>query len=116
MTLAIYMDVHVPAAMTAGLRRRGIDVLTSQEDGTARSSDAELLERAGALGRVLFSQDDDLLRLAAEWQRQGRASSGVIYAHQWSAGIGRLVDDLEPILSCCTSAELANRVIYLPLK
>ena len=28
------MDVHIPAAITAGLRLRDIDVLTSQEDGT----------------------------------------------------------------------------------
>jgi hypothetical protein len=34
MPLPVYMDVHVPAAITAGLRRRGIDVLTSQEDGS----------------------------------------------------------------------------------
>jgi hypothetical protein len=31
--LRLYMDVHVKAAITAGLRRRGIDVVTAQEDG-----------------------------------------------------------------------------------
>jgi hypothetical protein len=41
MPLSLYMDVHVPAAITAGLRRRGVDVLTSQEDGTAgRTNDS----------------------------------------------------------------------------
>jgi hypothetical protein len=34
--LRLYMDVHVKAAITAGLRRRGIDVVTAQEDGGAR--------------------------------------------------------------------------------
>jgi hypothetical protein len=53
------MDVHVPAAITSGLRRRGIDVLTSQEDGSERLPDDRLLERSTQLGRVLFSQDDD---------------------------------------------------------
>ena len=101
MPLPVYIDVHVPAAMTGGLRRRGIDVLTSQEDGARRWSDERLLARATTLGRVLFSQDDDVLRVMAEWQRQGRASSGVIYAHQLSAGIGTLVRDLELVLSCC---------------
>jgi hypothetical protein len=28
------MDVHVPAAITEGLRRRNVDIVTSQEDGT----------------------------------------------------------------------------------
>ena len=64
-------------------------------------SDERLLARATTLGRLLFSQDDDVLRVTAEWQRQGRASSGVIYAHQLSAGIGTLVRDLELVLSCC---------------
>jgi hypothetical protein len=113
----LYMDVHVPAAITAGLRRRGIDVLTSQEDGTERCwTDDRLIDRASSLGRLLFSQDEDMLRLAAEWQQVGRTFDGVIYAHQLSAGMGVLVQDLELVLSCCTAAELENRVTYLPLK
>jgi predicted nuclease of predicted toxin-antitoxin system len=116
MPLSIYMDAHVPAAITAGLRRRGVDVLTSQDDGSDRWPDERLLERATALGRVLFSQDDDLLRVAAEWQQQRRPSKGIIYSHQLSAGIGTLIKDLELVLSCCTVDELADRVTYLPLK
>ncbi|MBS0267038.1 MAG: DUF5615 family PIN-like protein, partial [Planctomycetes bacterium] len=46
MTLALYMDQHVQAAITEGLRRRGIDVLTAHEDGFDRHSDAAILERA----------------------------------------------------------------------
>jgi hypothetical protein len=61
------MDVHVPAAITAGLRLRGIDVLTSQEDGSDRWPDDQLLERSSKLGRVIFSQDDDMLSLASLW-------------------------------------------------
>ena len=116
MPLAVYMDVHVPAAITAGLRRRGIDVLTSQEEGTDQWPDDRLVEQATTLGRVLFSQDDDMLRIASDWQRQGKVFRGVIYAHQLSAGIGELVRDLELVLTCCTEDELANRVTYLPLK
>jgi len=56
-SLPLYMDVHVPAAITQGLRRRGVDVLTSQEDGTRRASDDELLARATQLARILVSQD-----------------------------------------------------------
>src|SRR4051794_30512837 len=116
MPLPIYMDVHVPAAIAAGLRRRQIDVLTSQEDGSDRWPDDRLLERATELGRVLFSQDDDVLELVAQWQRQGKRLCGVVYAHQMSAGIGIQVNDLELVLSCCTAPELADRVTYLPMK
>ena len=60
MSVALYMDVHVRWAITAGLRRRGVDVLTAQQDGAARFEDPALLDRATQLGRVLVSQDDDL--------------------------------------------------------
>lgn len=55
------MDVHVPLAITVGLRLRGIDVLTAQEDNRAEVSDSELLSRATSLERILVSFDDDLL-------------------------------------------------------
>ncbi len=53
MPLTLYMDVHIPLAITDGLRRRQIDVLTSQEDGTTRLEDESLLTRANELGRLL---------------------------------------------------------------
>jgi len=55
------MDVHVRRAVTTALRLRSIDVLTAQEDGAAEATDAALLQRATELGRVLVSQDADLL-------------------------------------------------------
>ena len=73
--LRLYMDVHVKAAITAGVRRRGIEVLTAQEDGSTRFEDTELLDHATALAHVLFSQDDDFLAMARQ-----RQSSGVFFA------------------------------------
>ena len=59
------MDVHVPRAVTTALRLRGIDVLTAQEDASAELDDGPLLKRAAELGRILVTQDDDLLREGA---------------------------------------------------
>jgi hypothetical protein len=55
--IALYMDVHVPQAITDQLRRRGVDVLTAIEDDSAELGDEALLEHASSLGRVLFTQD-----------------------------------------------------------
>ncbi len=55
MAIALYMDHHVPRAITTGLRLRGIDVLTAHEDGTAEMEDPALLTRATKLGRALFT-------------------------------------------------------------
>ena len=35
MTIALYMEVHIPKAITVQLRLSGVDVLTAQEDGHA---------------------------------------------------------------------------------
>jgi hypothetical protein len=56
-----------------------------------------LLDRATELGRILFTQDDDLLREANERQQPGEAFAGVIYAHQLNVAVGQCIDDLELI-------------------
>ena len=116
MRLRLYMDVHLPAAITDGLRRRGVDVLTSQEDGTREADDSELLQRATELGRIALSQNQDLLRVAADWQRSGHPFAGLVFAHQLGIGIGRCIEDLELIAGCCSAEELSRSIIYLPLR
>ena len=111
----LYMDVHIPAAVTQGLRLRGVDVLTAQEDGSATLEDPDLLDRATALRRVLFTEDNDLLVETAKRQKTGQAFAGVIYLHQRDLTIGRCIEDLELIAKLQESAECADQVIYLPL-
>jgi hypothetical protein len=115
MGLALYMDHHVPRAVTTALRLRGIDVLTAHEDGAARLRDDALLDRATALNRVLFSQDDDLLREAAERQRAGRDFGGVVYAHPLSLSIGTLVRELDLVATAAEVHEIRGLVLFLPL-
>ena len=109
------MDVHVPASITRALVLRGADVLTAQLDGTTEVADPELLERANSLGRVLFSQDKDLLTEATRRQRSGQSFGGVIYAHQLGITIGKAISDLEILAQAGSVEEFANRVEYLPL-
>jgi hypothetical protein len=115
MPLAVYADVHVPAAVTDGLRRRGIDVLTSQQDGTRRAEDVLLLQRSTHLGRLLVTQDEDFLVLAASWQAAGWEFAGLVFAPQDSQRIGRYIEDIELLAACCDSREVVNQVFHLPL-
>lgn len=114
MAAALYMDVHVPMAITRALRRKGFDVLTAQDDHATRLPDPELLDRATALGRVLFSQDQDFLLEAARRQRTGDEYSTVIYAHQCEP-IGDCVRDLEIILEAATAEDVCNGLLRIPL-
>jgi len=72
-----------------GLRRRGVDVLTVPEAGTLGASDGEQLRRARDEGRVIFTQDDDFLRLAAT----DSSHAGVVYATQ-ERRIGQIIRGL----------------------
>jgi len=55
------MDHNVPRAIALALRLRDVDVLTAVEDGSYELFDPDLVDRASALGRALFTRDDDLL-------------------------------------------------------
>ena len=115
MNVKFYMDVHIKRAVTNGLRLRGVDVLTAQDDGTTELEDDLLLERATELNRVLFSQDDDLLREANKRQQKGENFAGVIYAHQLNITVGQCINDLTLIAEATDSEEWQNAVVYLPL-
>ena len=77
MSLKLYSDVHVRRAISVALRVRSVDVLTAQADGAAELDDPELLDRATALGRALFTQDEDLLAEGVRRQRTGEPFAGL---------------------------------------
>ena len=109
MSVGLYMDVHVPGAVTCGLVLRGVDVITAQLDGTATMDDGPLL------GRVLYSQDEDLLAEATHRQRNNRHFGGVIYAHQPGITIEQAIHALEILAQAGSIEDFANRVEFLPL-
>ena len=115
MPVGLCMDHHIPRPITSGLRLRGVDVLTAAEDGADRLADPDLLDRDSALGRVLFSQDRDLLREATRRQIEGVPFAGVIYGHQRRVTVGDCVRDLEVVALVSDLAEMRDRVFYLPL-
>lgn len=115
MSHALYCDQHVPGPIALGLRRRGIEVVTAEEDGTKRLDDERLLARATSLGRVLVSYDADFAVIAAAWQREGRPFAGIIRITRQDLPYGQLIDDLELIAKLAAPDEVANRILYLPL-
>lgn len=110
------MDEQVPEAITEGLRLRGVDVLTTQEDHQRSVDDPDLLQRATELRRVMFSQDADMLREATRRQSQGIPFHGVVYAHQLKVTIGQCVHDLELVAQVGEQDDVLNRIIYLPIR
>lgn len=97
MPTLLYMDVHVPQAITDQLRRREVDVLTAIEDGRAEADDATLFLRASGLERLTFTQDIRFRAQAERWQREGRRFTGLLFGPQLGGTIGQYVKDLELI-------------------
>jgi hypothetical protein len=115
MGVALYMDVHVPEAVTEQLRRRQVDVLTAIDDGAAELDDDQLLDRASQLRRVVVTFDIRFKAMAESRQRIGPPFSGLIYAHPMRVSIGQLVQNLELIAKATEPDEWIGWVEHLPL-
>ena len=115
MSIRFYMDEHVPRAITDRLRRRGVDVLTVQDDGAAGSDDVVVLECALAMGRVVVTSDADFKIEAARRQRTGEPFAGVVFVDLNRITIGQCIGDLELIGKAGEPSDLSNRVEHLPL-
>jgi predicted nuclease of predicted toxin-antitoxin system len=115
-SLPLYMDVHIPRVITDGVRLRGVDVLTAQQDGCAELPDPKLLDRATVLGRLLVTEDKHFLAESARRQRLGEPFAGILFARQLSITIRECLEDLELISRLGEPQEFANRLEYLPLR
>src|SRR5690606_12542208 len=100
------MDVHVHSAITAGLLRRGVEVLTCQEAGLGRADDKGILQYALANNWVVFSQDDDFLKICATPDLK---HNGLVYSHKRNS-IGRILSGLMLICEVLESADMENHV------
>lgn len=103
-----YADENVDRAVARGLRRRGVDILTASESGMLGRSDEEQLAFAAAQGRVLFTQDDDFLMLAA----QDTPHAGIVYAPQQTP-VGRVIRGLLLIQQVIPAEDMVGLVEYL---
>ncbi len=95
-------------AVVKGLRNRGVDVLTTQDAGMLGASDEEHLALAISQGRVIFTQDDDFLRLHAKGIKHG----GIAYANQQTL-IADIVRGLMLIYQVLDTTDMQNHVEFL---
>ena len=106
--LRFYTDEHVANSVVKGLRLRGIDVLTTKDAGMLGESDEEHIALAKEQRRVVFTQDDDFLRLHA----QGCVHSGIVYAHQRTS-LSSVIRGLTLIYHVLDRRDMQNHVEFL---
>ena len=106
--IKFYADEHVARAVVNGLRLRGVDVLTVPEANMMGATDVAHLELAARQRRVIFTQDEDYLRLHA----QGVSHVGIVYSPQRTP-VGEVIRGLMLVYHLLTPTEMRNHVEFL---
>jgi hypothetical protein len=107
--IRFHLDESVDPAVADGLRRRGVDVTTSQGAELLGAEDGTQLEHALAESRVLVTHDEDFLALA----RAGTEHAGIAYCHPEARSIGQIIAGLLLIGDCLSASEMRNHVEFL---
>ncbi len=113
MALRLYADECVDARIVAGLRRRGVDIVTAGSKGLLGASDAEHVTRAVELARIPVSADQDFLRLAQESIEAGTAFPGLIFILP-KTRVGEAVRAIALVAEALDAADLAGWIEWVP--
>jgi hypothetical protein len=87
----------------------GVDVTTTPEAGLRAAQDEEHISYGLATGRVVFTQDEDYLRLHAA----GVEHRGIAFCYQQTRSIGQIIAGLLLIWEVLEPEEMAGRVEYI---
>ncbi len=106
--IRFYSDEQVSGAVTKGLKKRGVELLTSPEAGTLGVKDEVHLERAYADARVLITQDADFLALHAA----GHPHAGIVFAPQGTP-VGEIIRGVMLLNEVFEPEDMFGQVEYL---
>ena len=109
MKIRFHLDENVSNTVADGLRRRGIDVSTTPEQGLVSASDEEQLAFAYSQQRVIFTQDRDFLVLHSA----GNEHAGIAYCIKGSRSIGEIIRGLILIWEVLNADEIKGKLEFL---
>jgi predicted nuclease of predicted toxin-antitoxin system len=108
-TISFLLDEHVDPAIAAGLCLHRVDVTTTRDAGLLRAHDTEHVAYALQSGRVIFTQDEDFLRLHSA----GIEHCGIVFSAQQTRSIGQIIAGLLLIWEVYEPEEMVKRVEFL---
>lgn len=108
-TIRFHLDEHVPHAVADALGQLGIEVSTTTAAGLLGAADADHLAHGLAEVRVIFTEDDDFLALAAS----GVPHAGLVYCARNTRTIGQIVRALELLWEVYEPDEMKNRTEFI---
>ena len=104
----LYADEHIPKAVTEGLRRRGVDVVTCQEAGLRGAADPEHLAFALQSRRSVLTRDADFLRLHS----QGQSHAGILYCPR-EHSVGQTIRSVMLVHEVLSAQDMIDHVEFL---
>ena len=115
MQIRLYIDEDAMSrGLAKGLRARGVDVTTTNEEGKTGLEDAEQLEHAASQGRVLYTYNtSDFHQLHIEYLAQGRSHAGIIFAPQQRYSIGEQIRRLLLLIATKPAEEMIDNAEFL---
>lgn len=122
MALGFYFDTHIAKAVAVQLRNKGVEVVRCEEVDMADASDEEHLDYATTHDLIIVSQDDDFLKLNAQWNLDSKFHSGIMKVPHDLQGTGQIsllintilfYVEAEDVGAIDYQTEISNRVTYL---
>jgi predicted nuclease of predicted toxin-antitoxin system len=108
-TIRFHLDENVTNIVAEALRRRGIDVTTTPEQGLISASDEEQLAFSLSQSRVIFTQDTDFLRL----HNEDASHTGIIFCSQGSRSVGEIIRSLVLIWELLEPEEMRQHLEFI---
>jgi hypothetical protein len=108
-TIRFHLDEHCDPAIAAGLRLHRADVTTTPDAGLLSAEDEEHIAYALEAGRLIFTQDEDFLRLNAA----GMEHRGIVFSAQRTHSIGQIIAGLLLIWVIYEPEDMVNRVEFI---
>jgi hypothetical protein len=107
--LRFHLDENVDFAIATGLRRRSIDVTTTDEMNLLGSTDEQQLAYTLRSMRVMVSYDDDMLVLHS----QGVEHAGIAFSTLRTCTIGEIIRKLTALSRRFDPPDMMGRVEFL---
>jgi predicted nuclease of predicted toxin-antitoxin system len=107
--IRFHLDEQMDPDIAAALRKAGIDVTTSRDQGLLASPDDEQWARVRAEGRVLVTDDQDFLVIAATTTEH----PGIVYWRRTRHTLGEIVHFLILCHGAYEPGDMAGRVEFV---
>lgn len=106
MSITIQADEHIKKGISDGIKRRGVELHTVEEEEIKGKSDEDLLRFAKERDRVILTNDSDFLEMEDH--------PGILYITTQYASIGEIVQEVVRHVDQYTKEEFQDTIFYIP--